>query len=222
MKDSGSIIKLAIMAAIAYFGYEYLVRSGLWAQWFGGAAQPQPQPTAGGIQTMPGYNPAQAALPAPIQPSPSPIQLSQPPASAISAAVQAQLQASANQYLANMQAAGTPKSGLDVDNWLYYYQVLVHGANPNNLSTFPITGAQAATVFNALGINYNDPTARVTPVTLPQFAAAMSRAGVSGVGAIIPVPNNGPISAPLPTQSFGAGYGGYGNGGYRKGNGYVQ
>lgn len=200
MKDTGSIIKLAILAAVAYFGYEYLVRSGLWAQWFGGATLP----ASGGTTALPPVG-TTLQLPAP------------PQAPAISAAVQSQLQTSANGYL-----AANPGKQMTTDLWLYYYQILVHGANPNNLATFPITGAQAATVFNALGINYNDPTQRVTPVTLPQFIAAMSHAGVSGLSAIIPVPNNGPISAPLPTQSFGAGYGGYGRGGYTKGNFTVQ
>lgn len=175
MKNMGGIIKVAIMAAIAYYGYQYLVSSGLWAQWFGGAAPPQPTGGSGGA----------------IATSSGP-----------SAAVQ--------QQLATMGAAYKTNTGSDpnVDSWVYYYQ---------QAKGITLSGGQVDNLITALGLNS---ATRATPIPLSAFVAAMAHVGLSG---IVHVPNAGPIAAPLPTQSFGGGFGGYGNGGYsRKGNGYVQ
>lgn len=133
--------------------------------------------------------------------------------------VQAQLQAMAQQFMQNTGAAG-----LNVDQWLYYWQIITRGANPNNIATFTVTPQQGESVIQALGLT--DAT-RGTIVSMSQFLAAMNTAGVSGLGGIVMVPNSGPINNPLPSstlgQSFNRGFGGYGkNGQLVRGNSYVQ
>lgn len=236
------IVTLLIVGVGGYMLYQYLVSSGMWAQWFGGGATGSSLPTLAQIQTglqsgqltpagidgagnsivhnatnnaFYAINPQTGVVSAASGPgtlaSSNPgttPPTSTPTTTAIPASIQSGLQSAAAQYM-----AANPGKQMTTDLWLYYYQILKYGANPNDLSTFPITGGQAGSVFAALGIDSTNPTARVTPVNLQQFVSAMSTAGVSG---IISVPNNGPITAPLPTtQNFRGGYGGYNGGGKR-------
>lgn len=184
-KGMGDIVKLAIMAAVAYYGYQYLVSSGLWAQWFGGAPLPQ-LPAAGGGGTT-AVQPGQNVVPITV-----PVNTS---------TLRNQLAAAGAQYTAN---TGLP---LNVDQWVYYYQ---------QAKGVTLSGGQVDTLIQTLGLTN---ASRGTAITVDQFMAAL---GHVGLGSIISVPNAGPIAAPLPTQSFGGGFGGYRAGGYRKGNGYVQ
>lgn len=177
----GDIVKVAIMAAIAYYGYQYLVKSGMWAQWLGGAALPQLP--AGGTTVQSGQN---------VVPITVPVNTSN---------LQNQLAAAGAAYTANTG------QGLNVDQWVYYYQ---------QAKGVTLSGPQVESLIQTLGLN---DASRATIISLPQFMGAL---GHVGLGSIIHVPNAGPIAAPLPTQSFGGGFGGYRAGGYRKGNGYVQ
>lgn len=135
-----------------------------------------------------------------------------PPPTTVTSTIQNQLQSMGNQFMTNTGAAG-----LNVDQWLYYYQIITRGANPNNLASFTITPQQGEAVILALGLT--DAT-RGTIVSMSQFLTAMGSAGVSGLGGIVSVPNAGPIASPLPTQSFNRGFGGYKNG--VKANTYVN
>jgi hypothetical protein len=220
---------------VAYFGYQYLVSSGLWSQWFGGAAATPggltAQQIAAGIQNGQfvqagtdaagniivhqlstgayyAVNPTTGAVAAASGPGsggtvgtqptatvpitqPNPVAL--PPATSTLAT---QLQTMANQYMANMQAAGTPVAGLNIDQWLFYYDQ-IRGA-----SLFGT--AQGESLIQAAGVT--DAT-RSTIIPLATFMAALGSVGLSG---IVRVPNQGPITVPLPTsQSFNRGYGGY-------------
>ena len=238
---SSEIVTLLIVAGGAYLAYNYLQSSGLWAQWFGGAAATGGMPTLATIQAglqsgafvgagtdgsgnvivhqastgaYYAINPTTGVVSSASGPgtlavsnpatTPPP---SQPVTTTPTTGVQTQLAAMAQQYMANMQAAGTPVQGLNVDQWLYYYQIITRGANPSNLASFTITPQQGESVILALGLT--DAT-RGTIITMQQFLNALGSAGVSG---IISVPNGGQIRNPMPTtQNFSGGYGGYGGG----------
>jgi hypothetical protein len=78
--------------------------------------------------------------------------------------------------------------------------------------------AQEEAITQALGLA--DATAATTIVSLPQFISALNGVGLSG---IVRVPNQGPITAPLPTsQSFNRGYGGYPGGRREMRKGYLN
>jgi len=251
------ILTMLIVVGGGYVLYQYLVSSGMWAQWFGGAASgtagmPTLQQIAAGIQSGafvaagqdahgntivhqvstgayyavnnssgavtlaqgPGSTGSTTTVPTTV-----PVSTTPPPAASN---LQAQLQSYANQYLANMQAAGTPVAGLNVNQWLWYYQIIRRGANPANTATFTMYGTQEdEAIVRALGLT---DAQQGTIVTLQQFMTALGSAGLSGLGGIVMVPNSGPISNPLPSrvpaQSFNRGFGGYKHG--VKGNTYVQ
>lgn len=169
----GEIIKYAVLAAVAYYGYQYLVSSGMWAQWFGGTPLPQ-LPAAGGTVVQPGQN---------VVPITVPVNTS---------ALQNQLAAAGAAFTAN-----TGQSP-NVDQWVYYYQ---------QAKGVTLSGPQVESLIQTLGLN---DASRATTITLAQFMGAL---GHVGLGSIINVPNAGPIAAPLPTQSFGGGFGGYSRGG---------
>lgn len=229
---SSNIITLVILGVGGYFLYNYLVSSGMWAQWFGGAATnasglPSINTIAAGIQSGAfvaagtdaqgntvvhqisngayyAVNPTSGAVTGASGPgtlavgAPTTVPPAQtPPASTLTT----QLQALGNQYMANMQALGTPVAGLNIDQWSFYYQQL-KGAS--------ITGAQMETIIVAAGLS--DAT-RGTIIPVSQFINALGSVGLSG---IVTTPGQGPIRSPLPTtQNFSGGYGGYGNAGRR-------
>lgn len=230
-----NIVTLLIVGVVGYVGYQYLVSSGMWAQWFGGAASASGLPTintiAAGLQSGAfvgagtnaqgntvvhqvatgayyAVNPTSGAVSGASGPgtlavgAPTTVP-TQPvvPSSTLTGTLANQLQALANQYMANMQTAGTPVSGLNVDQWLYYYQ-LYKGVT--------VTPNQAESIIVAAGLT--DAT-RGTILPLAQFLTALGSVGLSG---IVSTPGQGPIRSPLPTtQNFGGGYGGYGNAGRR-------
>jgi len=233
------IITLLIVAGGAYLAYNYLVSSGMWAQWFGGAAATGTggglaqqiaaglqsgafvqagkdaagniivhqvstgayyavNPTTGAVAQASG--PGQLAVGAPTTVVTTPPVTQQPPPVQVSSATATQLQQMGNQFIANMQAAGTPVAGLNVDQWMFYYDQIK--------GTTLFGTAQGLAVIQAAGV----PSSTIIP--LSTFLSALGSAGLSG---IVSVPNQGPIRAPIPTtQSFRGGYGGYGNSG-RKG-----
>jgi len=271
---AGDLIKFAIIGVIGYVGYNYLVSSGLWAQWFGGASGgTTPALPAGGGAVMSvttaGGNPAAlkageawtvkitgappnahvdatdyqqngVTIPNSIgnamtdssgtfsYASTAPVAsnymgnwstvwtvngqqigtwnftLSAAGVSGVdNDALRNQLAAAGVQFMRAMNAPG-----LSADQWAFYYQ---------QLTGTSLTESQAQNIVMNTGMQ------RGSLITLDQFLNALHGAGL---GAIIEVPNAGPISAPLPTvsQNFSktGGYGGYSGGGYRKGNGYVQ
>lgn len=247
-----NIVTLLIIGVVGYVGYQYLVSSGMWAQWFGGAAagtgSTLAQQIAAGLQNGQfvqagtdgagniivhqvstgayyAVNPTSGAVSQASGPGgggtvgtqptstvpitqPNPVATTPP-----SSAVASQLQAMGNQF---MQASGA--AGLNVDQWLYYYQIVAHGANPANPASFTMT-AQADPILGQLGIG-TDASSRQRTVTMAQFLSALNGVGVSG---IISVPGQGPIRTPLPTsQNFGGGYGGYSGGGYSGRRGYLN
>lgn len=236
------MVSLAVMAAVAYFGYQYLVSSGLWAQWFGPGgqfgnisggttAQANLQSIASGLASGAlvaagkdaagntivhdvasglyiAVNPTTGALaqasgpgqlavgsPGTVVTTPPVTQQQPPPAQ--TSGLQSQLQSAANQY---MQASG--HSGLNIDQWVFYYQTI---------KGVQLSGAQVESLIMAAGLS--DAT-RSTIIPLSTFMNALGGVGLSG---IVAVPNQGPIRAPIPTsQNFRGGYGGYGSAG-RKG-----
>lgn len=239
------LMTMAIMAAVAYFGYQYLVSSGLWAQWFGGAASASALPTAAQIQAglssgqfvsagtdaagnvivhlistgayyavnpvsgavAQASGPGQLAIGAPTTVVTTP-PVTQPAATTTTtSAIATQLQAMGNQFMANMQAAGTPVAGLNVDQWLFYYDQI------RGTSLFGT--AQYSEVIQAAGVPSSS-----TIIPLATFLTALGSVGLSG---IVAVPNQGPITAPLPTsQNFNRGYGGYPGGRREIRKGYLN
>lgn len=233
---SSSAITLIILGVGGYFLYNYLVSSGLWAQWFGGATAgagaTNLNTIAAGIQSGAfvaagtdaqgntivhqvstgqyfAVNPTSGAVSAASGPGsaggsgstvPVTVPVTTPPATS---GLQSQLQNAANQFMAN-----TGAGGLNIDQWVFYYQT-IRGTT--------LSGAQVESLIQAAGLN---DASRGTIIPLSTFMNALGGVGLSG---IVSVPNGGPIAAPLPTQSFNRGFGGYGaNGRLIRGNSYVQ
>jgi hypothetical protein len=98
--------------------------------------------------------------------------------------------------------ANSGTQGLNIDQWVFYYQTI---------KGVTLSGTQVESLI--MGAGLSDAT-RGTIIPLSTFLTALGGVGLSG---IVAVPNQGPIRAPIPTtQSFRGGYGGYGNAG-RKG-----
>jgi hypothetical protein len=189
-----NILTLAIIGVVGYVGYQYLISSGLWAQWFGGSVAPHPLPPQtqppSTATTPPGYIPQPVAMP------PQP-QLPPPQTTPVTSALATQLQAAGAQFMSS-----TGAQGLNIDQWVFYYQTI---------KGVTLTGAQVESLILHAGLS--DAT-RGTIIPLATFVNALTGSGLSG---IIHVPGQGPIRAPLPTtQNFSGSYGGYGGGG-RKG-----
>lgn len=233
-----NIVTLIVIGAIGYFGYQYLVSSGLWAQWMGGTAPanasglPTAAQIAAGLQSGAfihagtdsagniivhqvatgayyAVNSTTGAVSLASGPAPqgtvgtqpvTTVPITQPNTTATTPAATStlatQLQAAATQFMANTGAAG-----LNIDQWVFYYQTI---------KGVTLSGSQVESLIIAAGLS--DAT-RGTIIPLSTFMSALGGVGLSG---IIPVPNTGPISAPLPiTQNFRRGYGGYSSGGRR-------
>lgn len=198
MKDSGGIIKIVIIGGVAYIAYLYLQQSGMWAQWFGPAALPAGTganaaipPAGSSIPVAPqGSTLAVNPLGVPIQPNAAPTMTL----------------ADAMQILGNgyMQDNGLP--GLSWDQWSYYYQ---------QVTGKTIAGSQFDAMLAAAGVTRDQQNA-----SAQVFLNALSSSGLSGMGAIIPVPNNGPALAPVgaPSMSFGGSrFSGRASGGFSAG-----
>lgn len=166
-----SIVKWVVLAGGAYVGYNYLVSSGMWAQWFG----PSSTPGGGGL-TIPAANfPGSSIVP----PQPTPPQNTTPASSttplspAALASLQSQIQA----------AAGAGVTALDPDQWAYYY-AQVRGL------TGGISGLQMSAILAALNLT---PATRAQTVSLAAFLGSLPAAGLSGLGAtsrlaFLPIP----------------------------------
>ncbi len=233
------LITLLIVGGVGYVAYQYLVSSGMWAQWFGGSAGASALPTyqqiVAGVQAgqMVGagtdaagnsivhniasgayyaVNPSSGAVSAANGPGQlavgAPTTVVTQPASTPPAQTTVGLPAGSSQLAAQLQAAGiqfmqgSGAQGLNIDQWMFYYQ---------QIKGITLNGTQAASLIQAAGLS--DAT-RGTVIPLSTFMNALGGVGLSG---IVPVPNQGPIRAPIPTtQSFRGGYGGYGNSGRGK------
>lgn len=231
-----SIVTLLIVGAIGYVGYQYLVSSGMWAQWFGGAA---PAGTGSGVNintiaagiqngqfvsagtdahgntivhqvstgayyaVSPAGAVSQASGPGQLGAGSPGTVVTTPPTTTppvttppASSSLANQLQSAANQFMAASHA-----QGLNIDQWVFYYQ---------QIKGVVLSGAQVESLI--VGAGLSDAT-RGNIIPLSTFMNALSGVGLSG---IVNTPNQGPIRAPLPaSQSFGGGYGGYGNAGRR-------
>lgn len=227
-----SIVTLLVVGVGGYFLYEYLVSSGLWAQWFGGASASTgtAQQIAAGLnngqfvqagtdahgniivhQVSNGayfaVNPTsgavtQASGPGQLAVGSPGTVVTTPPVTQQPPAQTSTLRAQL-QSAANQYLANMPSAGgLNIDQWVFYYQ---------QIKGVTLTGDQVAALMAAAGLSAGN---RASYIDLSTFMNALSGVGLSG---IVPTPNQGPIRAPIPTtQSFGGGYGGYGNAG-RKG-----
>jgi hypothetical protein len=117
----GGIVKIGLIGGAAYFGYNYLVNSGLWAEWFGGSAAIPPA-------TVPINTPASSSTTPPATSTP-PAATTPPPAPLAPVS-----------RTALIAAAGGPAVTLDVDQWVYYYQ---------QLTGTQVTGGQVNTLLGA-------------------------------------------------------------------------
>jgi hypothetical protein len=128
----GGLLKIALVGGGAWFGYNYLVNSGLWAQWFGGAPASSPPPT-------PPATPTPATSMAP-PPSTMPISLTPAPLAPVSRD-------------ALIAAAGGPAVTLDVDQWVYYY---------SKITGQQVSGAQVLTLLTTTGQSASDRAKAIT------------------------------------------------------------
>lgn len=215
---SGDLLKLAIVGVGGYLLYNYLVQSGMWAQWFGGAGGMLP---AGG-----GVNPGTTTIPG---------------STFIPSSGQALPAAQPRMNVTT--SSGNPAAMKVGDS----YTVSITGAQPN--ARVMVTATQGATTIqDATGQAFTDANGnfsisgvaenahlgawsevwRVGNVVIGNWNFTISPSGVSGVGAIIPVPNNGPIRAEIPGMSFnnsgfkGGGYGSSYPSRGKQGNSWVQ
>lgn len=191
MKSDG-IIKIVVIGGVAYVAYMYLQKSGLWAQWFGGATaaglpagsgaipqmpapgQPIQDLPTGYQQQLPAGTVAQTPLGVPVSVQPQPATGGGTPAMSL----QDQLQTLGNGY---MQDNGL--SGLNWDQWSYYYQYVTGKT---------ITPEQFGAILQAAGASHDQVFA-----SAGTFLNSLNAAGLSGIGAIVPVPNSGPATAPV-------------------------
>lgn len=158
---AGNIIKIGLIAGGAYLGYNYLVQSGMWAQWFGGGVSPQPAPggSGGAIPFAPIQNtttPASTTTgpPAPVGTAPAPVPLPVTP--------------TIQQQLANRGAAAGGL--LNVDQWVYYYQQITGKI---------LSGEQVGGILAATG---QSGSSREKRIPVGDFLAALPMAGLSGLG----------------------------------------
>lgn len=157
-RDSGlgGVLKIALVGGAGYFGYNYLVNSGLWAQWFG------PAVPAGSVTP-----PASSSVTPPVAVTPGGITppVSAPPAPPITTFAPVS-------RTALIAAAGGPGVPLNVDQWVYYY---------SKITGQQVTGSQVNTLLVATNQSATD---RGALLTADQFLAVLPTAGLSGFGAV--------------------------------------
>jgi len=150
-----SAIKIGLLAGGAWLLYEWWQQQQLTAVPGSIPNAALPAPTPGPLGTTVSSSPAPAA------------QATNTAANSASlAAIRSQLQALAMAYL----AANPSATGLDVDQWNYYY------AQIRGIS-FP--GAAGTLILNSLGIPLTAP-GRSQPVSIDQWISAAAAAGLSG------------------------------------------
>jgi hypothetical protein len=173
----GGIVKIGLIGGAAYFGYNYLVNSGLWAEWFGGSAAAAIPPA-----TVPINTPASSSTTPPASSSTTPPAATAPPPAttvqSVGSALGQALNAAAIQYLGNMIAAGTPApgGGLTVDQWAYYY---------GQIRGLTLSASQVESLIQAAGLT--DAT-RSTIISLATFLGALGSVGLSGYRGVGAVP----------------------------------
>lgn len=213
----GDLLKILIVGAGGYLLYNYLVSSGMWAQWFGGAS---------GATGLVGSGAAAAQLPAGAT-----SQMGILPATGTTARMTVTTPSGNPAQLAANQPYSVTITGAPPNARVNVTAVQSTGQVFQNAIGNAMTDANGNYTLNAVsdpahtGTWFEQWVVGNTPIAMWNFVLSPA-AGVAGVGAIVRVPNNGPITSPLPTRpampSFGGG--GYGNayGGKGKTNGYVQ
>lgn len=214
------IIQIAIVAGGGYLLYTYLKQSGLWDQWFG--AHAAALPAAG--------TPATTGTPQVVENGrgdiPAPPTATPPPPT----------------FTTNIDVGGLVVAP-DISHSLTGWVNKITG-NPNGAQSierirlsvivpdgriFDQFGTDITAQLQAAGVNvqalrtafYNAPRGTV-PTVDPGYATTYPdlmtpAAGVSGLGAVIPVPNAGPITAPIAPPSMSFGNSKWGGGGYSAG-----
>lgn len=212
---SGDLFKFALLAGGAYLLYEYLQSSGLWAQWFGGA---------GGGGSL--FGNAGALLPAgTVLPSGT-----SQPAGGNTGTVSVLLHDNSGSSIFKagdqftLTVTGPPNSPVLI-NAIQNGQQL---PGPTNLGSTDASGRFVLT-GNWIAANVGNWSESITVGGHPAPPLNFNiLAGLAGVGAIVPVPNNGPVVAPVagaapPSMTFGNNaWGGSGRGQRGKINRWVQ
>ena len=216
---SGDLMKLVIVGVGGYLLYNYLVQSGLWAQWFGGALATSGGsiPTSSGTGIPPGQLPSSTQLPA-----------TRPQMSVTTSSGNPSSMKVGDSYTVRITGAA-PNAHVYVNatsNGNTLQDVLGPNANTDAAGNYSISG-----VAEAAHTGSWSETWMVGNMNLGTWNFTIS-SGVAGVADIVRVPNNGPINAPLPATpglSFNSSAfkgGGYGSG-YpmqrgKQGNSWVQ
>jgi hypothetical protein len=128
-ENTKQLIKYGAMAAAAYFVYQWLQNSGLWAQWFGGSSSTNTFNTSTGLLAYCQANPTGTAIYVdPATGASSTATCAQWLASNSNAALPpvtspgAGLAPNYQQAISLMQAAAGGSDSQDLDNWAYYWQ----------------------------------------------------------------------------------------------------
>jgi hypothetical protein len=180
----GGIVKIALIGGAGWFGYNYLVNSGLWGQWFGGAAASSALPAGSTGSIVSGDGSGSSSAPPASSSAPPP-----PPAPAPLVPVS---------RAALIAAAGGPGVTENVDQWVYYY---------SQVSGVPVTGGQVNTM---LGATNQSATNRDARLTVDQFLAVLPVAGLSGFGAaprrLVPITARAAWGARTPARALPPNY----------------
>lgn len=243
---SSEVVTLLIVAGGAYLAYTYLQSSGLWAQWFGGAATTGGMPTLATIeaglqsgafvgagtdgsgnvivhQAATGayyaVNPTTGIVSAASGPGTLAVSnpaTTPPPSQPVSSAPSTSTQ---TQLAAMAQQYMTNMAAAGTP---------VQGLNADQWLYYYQIITRGANPANIASFTITPQQGEsvilalgltdATRGTIISMQQFLNALGSAGVSGIISVPNGGPIRSPMPTtQSFSGGYGGYGTGGKRGG-----
>jgi hypothetical protein len=189
---SGDLFKFALLAGGAYLLYEYLQSSGLWAQWFGGSGGLLGAGNAGAMLPAGTILPSGTGQPAGGNTGTVSILLHDNNGSSIFKA--------GDQF--TLTVTGPPNAPVLI-NAIQNGQQL---PGPTQLGSTDATGRFVLT-GNWIAANVGAWSENITVGGHPAPPLNFNiLAGLAGVGAIVPVPNNGPVVAPVtpvPSMSFG-------------------
>lgn len=157
----GGIVKVAVVGGVAYFGYNYLVNSGLWASWFGGAA---PVPASVPVSTV--TTPASTV---------STVGTVTTPASTTTPVTPPAVQSTGSTLGQALNALAGNQS-FDIDQWAYYY---------GQLRGLTLSGSQVESLIQAAGLTDATRSTVISPAT---FLAALGSVGLSGFRGMGAVP----------------------------------
>jgi hypothetical protein len=205
---SGDLFKLALFAGGGYLLYQYLQSSGLWAQWFGGTGL-LGAGNAGALLPAGTVLPSGTSQPAGGNTGQVSILLHDNNGSSIFKA--------GDQF--TLTVTGPPNSPVLIN-------AVQNGQQLPGPTTLGSTDASGRFVLtgNWIAANVGNWSESITVGGHPAPPLNFN-IGFSGVGAIVPVPNNGPVVAPVapPSMSFGNNaWGGSGRGQRGKINRWVQ